>query len=149
MIDLALIKKLREETGAGVIETKAALEEAGGDYEEAKKALAAKGLEKAAKKSEREVTTGLIGTYLHHHGGLASLVSLACETDFVARTPEFQTLAKEIAMQVAAMKPGTVDELLEEDYIRDPSRKIKDLLLELTAKVGEKIVVKDFKVLAV
>lgn len=149
MIDVILIKKLRAETGAGVIETKKALEKAGGDYDLAKKSLEAMGLEKAAKKSGREVTTGFIGTYVHHHGALASLASLACETDFVARTPELQTLAKEIAMQVAAMKPATVDELLEEDYIRDPSKKIKDLLLGLTAKVGEKIVVKDFKVLEV
>lgn len=149
MIDVNLIKRLREETGAGVMETKKAIEQSGGDYDAAKKTLVALGLEKAAKKTDREAKEGFVGFYVHATGKVAALVSLSCETDFVARTPEFQTLAREIAMQAAAMKPKSIDELLEQDYIRDSSQKIKDLLLALTAKVGENVIVKDFKVLEI
>lgn len=149
MIDVDLIKRLRQETGAGVMETKKAIEEADGDYESAKKTLVALGLEKAAKKTDREAKEGFVGFYVHATGKVAALVALSCETDFVARTPEFQILAKEIAMQAAAMKPQNIEELLEQDYVRDSSQKIKDLLIALTAKVGENIVIKDFKVLEV
>ena len=149
MVNLELIKKLREDTGAGVMETKKALEESKGDYETAKRSLLALGLLKAAKKSDREVKEGLVVSYIHTTGKVGALVSLSCETDFVARTLEFQTLAKEISMQAAAMKPQNIEELLEQDYVREPAKKVKDLLIELTAKVGENIVIKDFKVLEV
>lgn len=149
MIDVETIKKLREQTGAGVMEAKKALEQSVGDFDEAKKALEKLGLEKATKKSDREVKEGLVVSYLHATGKVGSIVSVACETDFVARTDDFQKLAKELAMQVVALKPSSVEELLEEDYIRDPSKKVKDLLVALAAKVGENVVIKDFKVLEI
>jgi len=149
MEDLELLKKLREETGAGVMDCKKALSESGGDLEKAKRKLADLGLEKAAKKSERQVQDGLVGSYVHATGKIGALVVLSCETDFVARTEDFKKLVNEITLQVAAMKPLSVDELLDQDYIRDSSKKIKDLLVELSAKVGENITVKEFKVLKV
>ena len=149
MEDLELLKKLREETGAGVMDCKKALSESGGDLEKAKRKLADLGLEKAAKKSERQVQDGLVGSYVHATGKIGALVVLSCETDFVARTEDFKKLVNEITLQVAAMRPLSVDELLDQDYIRDSSKKIKDLLVELSAKVGENILVKEFKVLEV
>lgn len=149
MNDLELIKKLREETGAGVMDCKKSLTESGGDFEKAKEYLAKMGLEKAAKKMDREIKAGLVEAYLHATGRVGSVIALGCETDFVARTPEFKKLAREIAMQSSAMKPETVEGLLEQEYIRDPGKKIKDLLLELSGKVGENIIIKDFKVLEI
>lgn len=149
MDDLETLKKLREETGAGVMDCKRALEEFSGDYQKAKEKLAQLGLEKAAKKADREIKAGLVDCYIHTTGRVGAIVALGCETDFVARTPDFKKLAREVAMQAAAMKPENVDELLGQPYIRDASKTVKDLLIELTAKVGENIVVKDFSVLEI
>ncbi|MCS7264175.1 MAG: translation elongation factor Ts [Armatimonadetes bacterium] len=99
------IKRLREETGAGVMDCKRALEQAGGDYEKAKEFLKAAGLLKAEKKTGRATREGVIACYIHHGNRLGAMVELNCESDFVARTEEFQQLAKEIAMQVAGMNP--------------------------------------------
>jgi Translation elongation factor Ts len=99
------IKRLREETGAGVMDCKRALEQAGGNFEKAKEFLRAAGLLKAEKKSGRVAREGVIACYIHHGNRLGAMVELNCESDFVARTPEFQQLAQEIAMQVAGMNP--------------------------------------------
>lgn len=99
------IKRLREETGAGVMDCKRALEQAGGDFEKAKEFLKAAGLLKAEKKSGRVAREGVIACYIHHGNRLGAMVELNCESDFVARTDEFQQLAQEIAMQVAGMDP--------------------------------------------
>lgn len=99
------IKRLRDETGAGVMDCKRALEQAGGDYEKAKEFLKASGLLKAEKKAGRIAREGVIACYIHHGNRLGAMVELNCESDFVARTEEFQQLAKEIAMQVAGMNP--------------------------------------------
>lgn len=99
------IKRLREETGAGVMDCKRALEQAGGDFEKAKEFLKAAGLLKAEKKSGRVAREGVIACYIHHGNRLGAMVELNCESDFVARTAEFQQLAQEIAMQVAGMDP--------------------------------------------
>lgn len=149
MNDLELLKKLREETGAGVMDCKKALEENSNDLEKAKEQLARLGLEKAAKKADREIKAGMVDAYLHTTGRVGAVVALGCETDFVARTEDFKKLARELAMQAAAMKPKDVEELLSQAYIRDASKTVKDLLIALSAKVGENIVVKDFKVLEV
>lgn len=133
------IKKLRIETGAGVVDTKKALEDSGGDLEKAKKLLQEWGVAKAAKKSEREAVDGLVATYVHATGKIASMVELFCETDFVARTEDFQKLTKELAMQVAATDPKDTDELLQQDYIREPSKTVQDVINETIAKVGENI----------
>lgn len=136
------VKDLRDETGAPVMEIRRALMEADGNVEEAKEILKQKGLERAEKRTERETAQGLIETYAHSGGKIGSIVHLACETDFVARTDEFKKLATEVAMQVAAMDPQSVEELLEQEYIRDPGKKVGDLVAEVIAKTGENIQVK-------
>ena len=138
-IDVSFIKQLREETQAGVDDCRAALEEAKGDLKQAKEILKKKGFERAAKKGDRATNAGLIESYVHG-GRVASLVEILCETDFVARTDEFKTLAHEVAMQVASMNPKDAEELLKQEYIRDSSKTIEMLLKETIAKLGENIV---------
>lgn len=104
----AQVKELRDKTGAGMMDCKAALEESGGDIDKAVEVLRKKGLATAAKRAGRVAKDGVIGHYIHLGGKVGVLVEVNCETDFVARTPEFQTLAKEIAMHVAAMSPVVV-----------------------------------------
>ena len=104
------IKALRDLTGAGIMDSKKALEEAGGDIEKAESLLQAKGIEKLASKSHRETSEGLIESYVHSGSRIGALVEVNCETDFVARTEQFQKLAAELAMQVAAAKPKYVKE---------------------------------------
>lgn len=132
------IKKLREETGASVADCRQALEEADGNMEEAKKVLKQKGLDRAGKKSDRVVKTGLIETY-SHSGRVGVIVELLCETDFVARTDDFKNLSHELALQIASMNPSSVDELLKQEYIRDESKTVDDLIKEVIGKLGENI----------
>jgi elongation factor Ts len=143
-IDPKDVKRLRDETGAGVMDCKRALEEAKGDYAKARAILQRKGFERAAQKSERAATDGVIEAYVHSNGRRGALVELNSETDFVARNPEFRRLAKELAMQVAAMEPVDVDELLEQQYIRDQSKTVRELVTALAAKVGENVKVGRF-----
>jgi elongation factor Ts len=107
-IPAELVKKLRDATGAGMMECKAALQEANGDLEAATTILRKRGLASAAKKTGRATSEGLIGSYIHLGGKIGVLVELNCESDFVARTDDFQTLIKEIALQVAAANPTYV-----------------------------------------
>jgi elongation factor Ts len=154
-ISAQAVKELREETGAGVMECKRALQEAGGNKEKAKDILREKGMTKHAKLAGREARQGLIESYIHTGGRIGALVEVNCETDFVARTEEFRTLAREIAMQVASMNPATVgkldsaeggdDVLLNQEYIRDARKSIRDLIKETIAKVGENILVSRFQ----
>ncbi len=148
-MDIETIKQLREETGAGVMDAKKALEEANGDLEKAKEILIKKGIEKAEKKSEREIKAGRVFSYIHGGGRVGSLVKIGCETDFVAKNEEFENLGKEIAMQVAAMQPESVDDLLEQDYIKDSGKKIKDLVTETIAKTGENITIDEIAVFSI
>lgn len=143
-INAQQIKELREQTQAGFSDCKNALEEAKGDMKKATEILRAKGFEKAAKKSDRETGEGLVGSYIHQTGKVGVLVSLLCETDFVARTDEFKHLVHEIAMQVAAMNPKDNETLLKQEYIRDGSKTIDDLIKEAIAKLGENIQLRDF-----
>ncbi len=136
------VKKLRDETGAGVMDARRALIESDGDFGKAKEILKAKGVEAVAKKAKRQTSQGLIETYVHAQGKLGSMVYVACETDFVAKTDEFKNLARELAMQVAAMNPENVDELLREEYIRDPGKTVKELVDEVIAKLGENVQIK-------
>ena len=136
------VKKIREETGAPVMEIRRALMDANGDGERAKEILKERGLEKAAEREERETAQGLIEAYVHPDARVGALVHIACETDFVARTDEFKTLAHELAMQVASMNPQSVEELLKQEYIRDSTKKISELVSEVIAKTGENIQVK-------
>lgn len=137
------LKKLREETGAGIADVKQALEEAGGNIENARGLLKKKGLDKAAKKSEREVKAGLVEVY-SHGGKVGVVVELLCETDFVAKTEDFKGLAHELALQIASMNPENNEDLLAQEYIRDNSQTIKDLIASVVGKLGENIQVGKF-----
>jgi elongation factor Ts len=138
------IKQLREETGAGMMDCKKALDEAEGNYDRAKEIVRERGLMKAEKKADRETKEGYIASYVHTNNKVASMVEILCETDFVARNDEFQGMAKNIAMQVVSMNPATVEELLEQDYLREPSLTIQDYVKEISGKIGEKFVVNRF-----
>ena len=137
------VKKLREETSASIVDVRNALEESSGDYKKAVEWLKKRGIEKAEKKAERETSQGLVESYVHG-GKIGVLVTLSCETDFVARTDEFKNLAHEIAMQISAMAPKNVEDLLKEEYIRDNSTTIEKLIKQIIGKLGENIIVKEF-----
>ena len=143
-ISVDQIKKLRAKTRAGIADCRKALEEANGDFGKAQELLRSWGIDKAAKKAGRVVGAGLVETYIHVDGRIGAMVEVNCETDFVAKTDEFKNLAHEIAMQVAAMDPTTVEELLKQEYIRDSAKTVEDLVKEVIAKVGENILVKRF-----
>ncbi|HEX9817312.1 MAG TPA: translation elongation factor Ts [Patescibacteria group bacterium] len=133
------LKKLRAETGARVMDAKKALEEANGDFAKAKILVEEKGMARAEKTADRETKAGFVASYVHNNGQVASLVELVCETDFVAQNEDFQGLGREIAMQVAAMKPTSVAELLDQESIRDASTTIGRQIKALSGKIGEKI----------
>ena len=154
-ISTAMVKELREATGAGVMDCRRALDESAGDLKRAAEILREKGIAAAAKRSGREANQGVVESYIHGGGRVGVLLELNCETDFVANTEDFRTLAKNIAMQIAAMNPLVVsvedregkelegkDEevvLLSQPYIRDSGRTINDLLTDTIAKTGENI----------
>lgn len=147
-MDKDIILKLREETGAGVMNVKKILDEFNGDYEKAKDKLIQIGVDKAESKSDREIKAGLVYSYMHGgegvYGKIGTVVKVGCETDFVAKTPDFKKLCHDIALQISAMNPKDVEELLSQEYIRDPSKTIQILIKETIAKVGENIVVSEF-----
>jgi len=153
------IKKLREETGAGIMECKKTLEEAHGDTKKATDMLKERGLALAQKKACRAANQGLIECYIHHGGQIGAIVEVNCETDFVARTNEFKELSHDIALQIAAMSPQFIREedipegtetdpqstcLLLQPFIKDPTKNIGDIITETIAKVGENIKVRRF-----
>ncbi len=155
----ASVKELREQTGAGMLDCKSALEDAGGDFEKAKDILREKGHSAAAKRADRATAEGIVQSYLHHDGRLGSLVEINCESDFVARTDDFRRLVQDIALQVAATNPTYVapDDipentdgdpkelcLLPQPFIRDESVTIQDLVQEAIRKTGENIRVRRF-----
>lgn len=163
-----LVKELRQLTGAGVMDCKRALDEAGGNLEKAAEILRQQGMAKAEKKMGREAGQGLIHSYIHAGGRIGSLIELNCETDFVARTDDFRSLAHDLAMQAAAVPPRfvSVEELSDEDraagisefgdeqrfleaavflsqpFIKEPRRTIDDVIRDAIARVGENIVVR-------
>jgi len=184
-----LIKKLRTQTGAGMMDCKRALEETDGKMEQAIEYLRKKGAATAAKRADRETNQGVVEAYIHAGGRIGAMVELNCETDFVAKTPDFKALAHDLAMQITAMSPkyvsreqveketiekeleiyktqalnegkpenisekiaqGRLDKfyqdvcLLEQSFIKDSAKTIRDLLDEATGKVGEKISVRRF-----
>jgi len=153
------VRRLREETGAGVMDAKRALEEAGGDFTKARSLLREKGIEAAAKRSDRATGQGIVEAYIHGGGRIGALVEINCETDFVARTDAFRSLARDIAMQVAAMDPlgltpedvpadaaGTPEEraLLTQAFIKDGSHSIQQMIQDVIAQTGENIRVTRF-----
>lgn len=189
-IPIALVKELRERTGAGILDSKKALQKTDGDIDKAIELLRKRGMAKAAKKASREVKEGLVESYIHLGGKIGVLVELNCETDFVARTDGFKQLAHDIALQIAASNPrylkrdeisqdeldkerqiyiaaaiqdgkperiasriaeGRINKffykeqvLLEQPFVKEPSKNIETLIKEYIAKLGENIVVKRF-----
>jgi len=137
------IQKLRQVTGAGVMECKKAMEEAGSDYEEALKLIHRRGQVKADKRSKRETGAGMIESYVHNNR-IGVLVDVRAETDFVVRSTDFRVLAKELAMQVAAENPKDINDLLKQPYIREESKSVEAVIKSVAAKVGENIVLKNF-----
>ncbi len=189
-ISSELVKQLREKTSAGMMDCKRALEEAGGDMDAAVEYLRKKGAATAAKRADRETNQGVVEAYIHAGGRIGSMVELNCETDFVAKTPQFKSLAHDIAMQIAAMnpqfisrdnvskelldkeleiyntqaenegKPSNIAEkiaqgrlekfyqevcLMEQSFIKDSGKTIKDLIDESIAAIGEKISIRRFQ----
>lgn len=183
------IKELRELSGAGMMDCKRALEETNGDLQKAMEVLRKKGAATAAKRADKEANQGVVEAYIHAGGRIGAMVELNCETDFVAKTPDFKALAHDIAMQIAAMSPryisrehveqpvidkeieiyktqaknegkpanvaekiaqGRLDKfyeevcLMEQSFIKDSGKTIKDLLDEATAKVGERVSIRRF-----
>jgi elongation factor Ts len=188
-ISAAMVKELRERTGAGMMECKNALTETNGDMEKAIDLLRARGAAKAAKRAEREAKEGTVGSYVHMNGKIGVLVEVNCETDFVARNDAFQALARDLAMHIAAAAPlaltaeeipadvverergvyreqvknegkpekmwdkiveGKLNKfykestLLEQPFVKDPDKTVKDLITEVAAKTGENITVRRF-----
>lgn len=137
------VQKLREATGAGIMDCKKALEEAGGDFNKALQIIAEKGILKAEKKGERATGAGLLHSYIHS-GRIGVLLDIRCETDFVARTDNFQNLAHELAMHIAAMAPESVEVLMSQEYVRDSKIKIDELIKKTIAVLGENIRVERF-----
>ena len=159
-VSLEAVKTLREQTSAGVMDCKNALEEAGGDMVKAAELLRQKGVILAGKKSSRETPEGVVDCYIHTGNRVGAIVEGNCETDFVARTPEFKELVHNLAMQVAAMAPRYVDNgsipaedtanpeeacLMEQPFIKDPSQTITNLVNEVVARLGENIRVRRFE----
>lgn len=161
-VNLDLLKALRQATGASVGDCRAALEQARGDPAKAREVLRRKGAQMAQKREGRATGQGRIASYIHHDGRLGALVEVNCESDFVARTPEFLQFCKDLAMQVAAMNPQYVrpedapsgarpsDDmphascLLTQPFVKDQGMTVGDLLNGLIAKTGEKVVVRRF-----
>lgn len=139
MADLAKLKQLREETGVSFSLCKKALEETNGDLNAAKKKLQEWGETKAGEKSTRTTSQGGIFSYVHHNRKVAAFVELQTETDFVSGNDEFKKLGQEIAMQAASVPAENIEGLLEQEYIRDPSKKINDLIKAAVLKFGENI----------
>jgi len=139
MVDLKKLKQLREETGISFSIIKKALEQTDNDIAAAKKKIIEWGGEKLAEKAEKVTSQGAITSYIHHNKKIATLVELQSETDFVSGNQEFQSLAQEIAMQAASVPAKTVEELLKQEYIRDPKKTVQDLIKEAVIKFGENI----------
>ena len=137
------IKQLREETEVSISECKKALEETGGDFAKAKEILRQWGKELAQKKKTRETSQGIIDSYIHPNKKVGVLLELNCETDFVAKSPDFQNLAHEICLQIAGFSDENIP-LLEQPWIKDESKNIKELIDEHIAKIGENILIKRF-----
>ncbi len=155
----ARIKQLRELCGAGIMDCRNALIECDWNLEKAAESLRELGYEKAAKKADRPTGQGLVEAYIHAGGRVGAMIELNCETDFVARTDEFKNLAHDIAMQVTAMNPCYIEKderpeeaeepaevlcLLEQPFIKDQTRTIRDLIVETIAKTRENIRVSRF-----
>ncbi len=139
MSDVAIIKELRDETGLSFDKIKQALTEAGGDRAKALEVLKAQAGAAAAKKADRAATEGAVSSYVHSTGKIGAMVSLACETDFVARNDEFKSLARDLAMHASAMRPASTEEMLTQPFVKEPEASVQDVINRAIAKLGENI----------
>lgn len=143
------IKKLREITGARILDCQKALQEADGDLDKAIVAVEAKGLARAEKNQDRETKVGYIATYTHNTGMVAAMVEILCETDFVAQNEEFRQMTRDIAMQVTAVGAESVEDLLQQDFIKDPEKTVELVIKSLSGKIGEKMILSRFERFAI
>ena len=158
-VSVEAIKALRDQTGAGIMDCKRALQQANGDPQEAEQILRKKGIAAAATRASRETNQGLIESYIHSGGRIGAMVEVNCETDFVARTSDFKELAHDLAMQVAAMSPLYVDSadvpkgkdinsqescLMQQPFIKDPTKTVADTVNEIVGRLGENVRVRKF-----
>ncbi len=143
------VKELRDKTGISVMECKKALEEAQGDMAKAIEILSARAAASVAKKADRVLGAGTVASYIHNQGQVGAMVVLSCETDFVSKNDEFMTLARDIAMHAAAMRPADVAELATQPFIKNPEKTIADLISGATQKFGERVEVTQFACFAV
>lgn len=151
-VTIAQIQKLREQTSASMSDVKKALEEAVGDEQKAIALLQERGKVIAGKKSSREANDGAVFSYIHQNKRIGVLLTLRCETDFVAKTAEFNALGQDICMHIAAMNPQAVkkedtqdgEALLSQQFVKNPAKTVEELITETVAKVGENIVVEKF-----
>ena len=148
-ISVEQIKALREETGVSIGKCKEALIEAAGDMDKARELLREISAKAAAKKSDRELGSGIVDAYIHSNKSIGVLVKLSCETDYVARNEDFMTLASDIGMHIAAMGTETIEELLEQPFVKNPEITVAKLIEEATLKIGERIEVAEFSRIAV
>ena len=144
MVTASLVKELREKTGAGMMDCKKVLTEANGDMEKAAELLREKGIAKAAKKSDRIAAEGLVLGYVSEDKKVGAVVGVNSETDFVAQNAEFRSFVEEIAKQVALKNPNSVEDLLEQDSIENPGKKVSEVLIEKVSKIGEKLSIRRF-----
>jgi len=143
MVSIDKIKQLREETCVSVSECKKALEGAEGDFDKAKDILRKWGKELAGKKANRQAGSGIIDAYVHANKKVGAMIELRCETDFVAKSADFKTLAHEICLQIAAIESEEID-LMSQPWIKDDTKTIKELIEEYISKLGENIEIKRF-----
>ncbi|TSC96102.1 MAG: elongation factor T [Parcubacteria group bacterium Athens0714_26] len=137
------IQRLREATGAGVMECKKALQDSGGDFDKAKDLINERGLVKAEKKGDRQTGAGLLESYIHN-GRVGVLLELRCETDFVARSEPMKELSHNLVMHIAAMDPENIESLLTQLYVKDESQTVDNLIKQAVAKLGENLKVARF-----
>jgi len=138
-----LVKQLRNETGAGVMDCRKALEEAQGDLDKAREIIQEKGLLKATKRAGRNTGAGVLESYIHNNR-VGVLLELRCETDFVARSDEFKNLAHDLVMHIAALNPKDLETLLEQPFVKDDSQTIDQLVKGVAAKTGENTQIEKF-----
>ncbi len=143
-VSIGDIKKIREITGISFESVRQALEDAGGNVEEALQMLKKKGIETSAQKSGRETGQGVVFSYVHSNGRIGVLLKLLCETDFVARNDQFKELGHELAMHIAAMNPQNIEELLLQSYIRDQDVTVDAFIKSYITKTGENIKIGEF-----
>ena len=143
MSTLQDVTELREQTGMGMMDIKKALDESGGNRAKALELLKERGAQIMSKKADRTAGEGLIEVYVHG-GKIGVMLEVNCETDFVARSETFKEFAHDLALQISSMKPASVEELLEQPFIKDSKLSIADYLRDTTSKMGEKIVIARF-----